>query len=170
MGKSPAVSVAEYLATSYEDGDREYVDGEVLKRQLGELDHGNAQGNVYFYLRTNYENLIWAGLEIRVQVKPSRFRVPEVTVMLGRKPTGAVIVQPPFIAIEVLSREDRAVDLQAKIQDYLEFGVMYVWVLNPIKCTAATYTSNGVVSHRDGVLRTENPEIVVPLSSIFQGD
>ncbi|MCU1258680.1 MAG: hypothetical protein JWO80_1565 [Bryobacterales bacterium] len=167
MAISTAVSVADYLATSYEDGDREYVDGEVLERHVGELDHGNVQGNIYFYLRMKYEHLIWAGPEIRVQVKPSRFRVPDVTVMLGRKPSGAIIVQPPFIAIEVLSREDRAVDLQAKIQDYLEFGVVYVWVLNPITCTAATYTPNGVVSHRDGVLRTENPEIVVPLSSIF---
>jgi hypothetical protein len=28
------ISVEEYLSTSYEDGDREYLDGEVLERNI----------------------------------------------------------------------------------------------------------------------------------------
>ena len=34
------VSVEEYLRTSYPDGDCEYVDGEIVERNVGEIDHG----------------------------------------------------------------------------------------------------------------------------------
>jgi hypothetical protein len=34
--------VSEYLETSYRP-DREYIDGEILERNLGELDHGRMQ-------------------------------------------------------------------------------------------------------------------------------
>jgi hypothetical protein len=41
MGTATLVPIEEYLSTSYEDGDREYVDGEVLERNLGEFDHSD---------------------------------------------------------------------------------------------------------------------------------
>jgi len=47
--------------------------------------------------------------------------------MLGAKPTERTIRKPPVIAVEVLSPDDRAgCDLEAKIADYLAFGVPYV--------------------------------------------
>ena len=33
------VSVEEYLNTSYDGADREYVDGRIVERNLGEKDH-----------------------------------------------------------------------------------------------------------------------------------
>ena len=54
-----------------------------------------------------------------------------------------------------------------KIDDYLEFGVAYVWVLNPRKLNAHVYSSQGMHAAIDGILRTQNPEIAVPLSAIF---
>ena len=44
------VSVEEYLGTSYPDGDREYVDGEIVERNLGEIDHADLQSRIVVYL------------------------------------------------------------------------------------------------------------------------
>jgi Uma2 family endonuclease len=167
MSTATLVSVEEYLATSYEDGDREYVDGEVLGRNLGEIDHSDLQSAAVTYLRTRYRGLVWSGVELRVQVKSSRFRVPDVTVVLGAKPSGRIITSPPFIVIEVLSPEDRADRMQTKIGDYLEFGVGNVWVLDPETKTAVAYTREGVTPVSEGALRTAKPVIELPLLELF---
>ena len=107
------------------------------------------------------------GLEVRVQVKARRFRVPDVSIMLDQKPLGRIITAPPFIVIEVLSPEDRAKDMKVKVADYLDFGVAYVWVLDSERKTASTYTRKGNSRISSGELRTANPEIILPLSELF---
>src|SRR5215467_1720230 len=129
MGTATQIPVDEYLRTSY-DPDRDYLAGQLVERNVGEVEHSDAQGNAYFYLRSRYKN-IWAGVEVRVQVKPDRFRVPDVAIVRGRKPQARIVTEPPFAVIEVLSPEDRAGDLQARIDDYLAFGIAFVWVINP---------------------------------------
>jgi Uma2 family endonuclease len=168
MGAAALVSVEEYLSTSYDDADWEYVDGEVLERNLGEIDHSDIQGSALFYLRRRYKHLAWVGPEVRVQVKARRFRVPDVSVVLGPKPAGRIVKTPPFIAIEVLSPEDRADRMQTKIADYLEFGVQYIWLLDPETKTAIVYTRNGITAVTEGVLRTAEPVIELPLAELFQ--
>jgi hypothetical protein len=46
------ISVQEYLGTSYRP-DCDYVDGEVLERNLGEFEHASAQREIIIYLSTN---------------------------------------------------------------------------------------------------------------------
>ncbi len=167
MTTATLVPVEEYLSTSYSP-DREYVDGVVLERNLGELDHSDTQGELIAYLRNRQKQLgIWAFPEQRVQVKPTRFRVPDICIVAGQKPNERIFTRPPFVCIEILSKDDRAVDLQEKIDDYLRFGVAYVWVVNPLTRRAWIHTSEGSQEAKDGILKTENPEITVPLSDIF---
>jgi Uma2 family endonuclease len=59
--------------------------------------------------------------------------------------------------------------MQEKIDDYLGFGVRYVWLVNPQSRRAYVYTSEGMTEVKDGVLRTREPEIAVPLAEIFPG-
>lgn len=167
MGTATLVPIEEYLSTRFEDGDREYVDGEVLQRNLGEIDHGSLQFSAAFYLRLHYSHLVWPVTEVRVQVKSKRFRVPDVSVMLGGKPDGRIIQAPPFIVIEVLSPEDRADRMQTKITDYLEFGVQNLWVIDPVTTTAVAYTPSRVTPVREGALRTTDPLIELPLAELF---
>jgi Uma2 family endonuclease len=55
-----------------------------------------------------------------------------------------------------------------KIADCLNYGVRYVWVLDPQTRKAFAHTNSGTHEVTDGVLRTENPAIEVPLSEIFE--
>ena len=57
--------------------------------------------------------------------------------------------------------------MQQKIDDYLAFGVRYVWVIDPQTRKAWIYTPDEIREVRDGVLRTENPGITVPLGDLF---
>jgi Uma2 family endonuclease len=102
-----------------------------------------------------------------VQVKPTRFCVPDLCVVAGPEPEEEIFTQPPFICIEILSKDDRLGELLDKISDYLAFGVRYVWVLDPIRRRAWVHSTSGNHEITDGVLRTEGPEIAVPLAEIF---
>jgi Uma2 family endonuclease len=168
MGVTTLVSVEEYLRTSYPDADREFIDGRIVERNVGEVDHSDVQSSILHYLRTHYKKQVWAGVEVRVQVSKTRFRIPDVTIMVGAKPAERIIRTPPLIAIEVLSPDDRAGDLEEKINDYLAFGVQYVWVINPDTHRAYSHTPNGSRETKDGVLRAESANIEIPLSEIFQ--
>ena len=92
--------------------------------------------------------------EQRVQVKARRFRVPDILVLTG-PPTGPIIKEPPFLCIEILSPSDRMAEMQERIDDYLDFGVRYVWLINPRKRRAFIYSSEGVqeVKRRNSIYR-----------------
>ena len=167
MGTTTLVSVEEYLRTSFPDADREYVDGRIVERNVGEVDHSDVQTAIAHYFRAHYNKRLWAGVEVRVQVKKTRFRIPDVTVVIGRKPVERIIHEPPLIAVEVLSPDDRAGDLEEKVADYLAFGITSVWVINPVTRRAFVHTPDGSHEVKDGVLRAESAKIEVPLAEIL---
>ena len=160
------IPVEEYLRTSYPDGDREYVDGEVVERNMGELPHAALQTAIVVYLRSHYPQF-WAVVEGRLQTKKTRFRVPDVMLFAGGMPQGRIAVTPPHLVVEVLSPDDRAADVQEKIEEYLAFGVPYVWIIHPRTRQAYVHTAEGARPVRDGFLRAENPDIAVPLTELF---
>src|ERR1700730_8655607 len=95
------VSVEEYLNTSYDGPDREYVDGRIVERNLGEKDHSRPHRRLIVFFGS-LENTLrtYSFPEQRVQVKATRFRVPDITVCLGAEPGEQVFRTPPFLAIE----------------------------------------------------------------------
>jgi len=159
--------VEEYLATSYPP-DCDYVDGHVQERNLGEWDHSRLQTAIsaYFFTRRK-EWGITVVVEQRVQVKPTRFRIPDVCVVLGT-PNEQILTRPPFLCIEILSKDDRMSQMQERIDDYLAVGVRHVWVLDPASRRAYLATAeSGLHEFRDQVLRTENPALDLPLDQVF---
>jgi Uma2 family endonuclease len=166
MAARTLISVEEYLSTSYRP-DCDYVDGEVLERNVGEHDHSSLQGDVYAYLRRYKKHGFFAFIDLRVQVKPSRFRIPDICVTMG-PPGEQILTKPPILCIEILSPEDRMKRVQERIDDYLQMGVPMVWILDPDAKRAYTATSaDGLHEVKTGVLRTESPVIQLPLSKIF---
>jgi Uma2 family endonuclease len=165
---STLVSVEEYLHSSFEDGDREYIDGRIVERNLGEKDHSRTQGElIYFFHTLRPTHHTYAYPEQRVQVALSRFRVPDLCVYIGGEPEEQVFRTPPFLVIEILSRDDRASEMQERIDDYLNFGVPFVWVIDPRLRRGYIHTVEGSREAKDGVLRTMDPEIVLPLQDMF---
>src|SRR5260221_3303720 len=98
MASRTLISVEEYLRTSYRP-DCDYVDGEVVERNLGEWDHSSLQKAFILYLGNREKQ--W-GIQVvpeqRVQVSATRFRIPDVTVVLGG-PDGQILRKQPFLCI-----------------------------------------------------------------------
>ena len=168
MGAATLILVEEYLSTSY-DPDREYVDGEIVERNLGEKTHSTIQGNLIYYFRLHRDE--WrtrAYPEQRVQVSPTRFRIPDVTVVKQSQDQGEIFTNPPHLCIEILSKDDTMQYMLQKIDDYLNFGVPYVWIISPRDRKGYVVTSTGMVEAKSGILETTDPAISVPLVELFE--
>ncbi|MEO8657644.1 MAG: Uma2 family endonuclease [Bryobacteraceae bacterium] len=160
------VGVEEYLSTDYSP-DRDYVDGELWERNVGEKDHSKIQVRLAALLFQRRRELgIHVFTEQRVRVSGARFRVPDLCVVAGPEPEEQVFTSPPFLCVEILSPEDRASRVQEKLADYLAFGVGFVWVIDPQSRRAFAYTRGGMVEAMTA-LRTSEPEITVELHELW---
>ncbi len=105
--QSARVPVEEYLATSYRP-DCDYVDGEIEERNLGEKEHSILQQALVFLFRLNRDTWhVEVFPELRVQVKPTRYRVPDVTVIQTGVSWERILRKPALLFVEILSPEDR---------------------------------------------------------------
>jgi Uma2 family endonuclease len=167
MSIATQVSVEEYLASSYHP-DCDYVDGEVLERNVGEREHSYVQKRLTILLGALEGRLdisVWP--EVRVQMKSTRFRVPDLCVYRGPGPTDPVFRRAPFLCIEILSPEDRMSRMEEKLGDYFGAGVEIVWVIDPVRRAASVHTATGSENVLDGVLRTLDPAISLLLEEIL---
>jgi Uma2 family endonuclease len=170
---SPKVlmDVDEYLRTSFDGADCEYLDGEVVERNWGERPHSDVQGNLTYLLRRLRARLgVRVVIEVRIQVNPHRFRIPDISVWRNDEVGGRIPTVPPFLAIEILSAEDRMVRVLPKTQEYLSIGVEWVWLVDPDEKSALIYSRESPAGAVCDVLRTENPHIEIPLADAFNLD
>ncbi|MEK7409638.1 MAG: Uma2 family endonuclease [Acidobacteriota bacterium] len=104
-----------------------------------------------------------------IRVAATRYRIPDLSIVAGPEPDEQIFTTPPFVCIEILSPDDRMEEVQEKIDEYLAFGVRYVWLINPRSRRAYVYTAEGIGEAKDGLLRTQDPELSVPLAEVFEG-
>jgi len=164
--KDLLVSVEEYLSTSF-DPDCEYIDGIIVERNVGEFIHGIWQLKLGSYL--DARGKIWGIYTVpawRMRVKPTRFRIPDITVVVGDRPKDPVLQQAPFLVVEIWSPEDKPSEWQTKLRDYRNLGIPYILVIYPDEPRFVLYTQDSEEELKDGMLRTKNPVIEVPLLEI----
>jgi Uma2 family endonuclease len=160
-------TVREYLATSWSP-DREFVDGRIEERNLGEKEHSILQRflTVLFAIkRTEWGVEVFP--ELRTQTEARKFRVPDVLVMRSESKFERYVTTPPLIAIEILSPEDSLRAMQEKAAEYRLFGVENIWVIDPEPRIAYRYTSVGLEEVRMGELTVPETPIRVVLSELF---
>lgn len=165
--REPFVTVEEYLHASYRP-DCDYVDGRIEERNAGEYDHGLLQllvGHLFMTNRTAWARRVVT--EVRTQVSRSRFRVPDLSILRADAPKEQILTHPPLIAIEILSPEDRMSRLQERVDDYLEFGVENIWVIDPETRRAWTADRFGLHLVQNGEIAVAETPIRVVLSELF---
>ena len=164
--RSGTISVEEYLNTSYSP-DREYRDGYVLERNLGDKEHSNLQASLAHYFRRRRKQWnIAVYTELRVQIRPNWYPIPDVCVYMLPDFDGPYPSQPPVLWIEILSPTDTAQGVWQKTQDLLAGGVPRVWIINPRTLTSELHTLDGI--HRVGaVLAIPGTPIEITLSDIM---
>jgi Uma2 family endonuclease len=137
-------TVREYLRTSWSP-DREFVDGRIDERNLGEKEHSIIQRFLTFlFMLHRREWGVEVFPELRTQTKARNFRVPDVLVIRSEEKFERYVTRPPLIAIEILSPEDTLRAMQEKAAEYRLFGVEHIWVIDPEPRIAYRYTSTGL--------------------------
>ncbi len=166
MVTGTCISVEEYLKTPYSP-DCDYVDGVVEERNLGELDHGLIQTRfAHFFLGLYKQTGLLPITELRMRVRENQYRVPDIVVTRG-KPDEQILTKPPLLCIEIISPEDRLSRLNVRIQEYLEFGVPVVWVVDPTEKLVWIYRRNGMEQASGESIKLDGTSLEVPFSEIF---
>jgi Uma2 family endonuclease len=131
MATKAAISLEEYLHTSFPGVDPEYRDGEIVERALPDYFHGATQlllGSFFMALRKRLP--VYACSETRMKLPEGRCLIPDVAVFWPSRPD-LVPDSPPLIAVEILSPDDRMTAVCEKLQEYRAWGVGHVWLVDP---------------------------------------
>ncbi len=167
MSSTTLVSVEDYLATSYRP-DRDFLDGKLQERNLGELEHSRLQSAILVWFWTHRKEWnILPLVEQRVQVARTRFRIPDVTVLRPDQAREPIITVPPLVLIEVLSKDDTLRSMRERVDDYLNFGVRHVWIVDPASKRAYVCTSTAFQEPEYGVLVVPDTPIRLVLRELF---
>jgi len=156
------VSLSEFLRTSFDGPDREYVDGEILERSMPKYSHASTQWRLsYLFGKLAESQPAFGATEQRVQTKDDRVRVIDLAVWAGAPPEEEVPSHHPLIAIEILSPGDPAAELLEKLHEYAGWGVPHIWVVHPAARTLMIYRDRAL-QETD---RLDAPELSASLSA-----
>jgi Uma2 family endonuclease len=163
------IPLDEYLGISYRP-DREYVDGEIRERNVGNWEHARVQALLAAWFGTQEKDWgITGSIAQRVRVSDSRVRVPDLVVLAaGAQPD--VQTDPPLPVIEIQSPDDCYSDTQERAQDYREMGVKTVWIVDPKTrtgrmCSGAEWVESSRLEVKGTPLYANLPDIFSQLTS-----
>jgi len=167
MDAKVQVPVEEYLKTSYEGPDPEYVDGEIVERAVPDLTHSTVQGRfieIFYELRKRHP--VQALPELRHKIRETRYRIPDVAVFAGRKPEEKYPSTPPYIAIEILSPDDRFSEVVRKLDEYRSWGIAHIWVVDPQLRRFLVYGATGLGEVTE--FRLPDYDVVITPQAVFE--
>ncbi len=132
MSARTAVPVEQYLHTSFPGLDREFRDGALVERTMPDYLHSRTQLLVGVFFEALRRKLsVYACPELRMKVREGLYLIPDVAVFWPSPPALSVPDTPPLVAIEILSPDDRMGEVRAKLEEYRQWGVKHVWLLDP---------------------------------------
>ncbi len=160
-------TVREYLRTTWSP-DREFVDGRIEERNLGEKEHSIIQRYLTFLFmlkRTEWKVEVFP--ELRTQTQSRRFRVADVLVTRAGDQFERYVTRPPLIAVEILSPEDTLAAMRDKAAEYRDFGVENIWIIHPEPRVVYRYTGTGFEEVKAGELTVPGTPIRIVLGEMF---
>ena len=108
----------------------EYVDGEAIVNPPPSFRHQEICARLHRLLTGQLSAGAVVALAVGWQlVEKRRLRIPDVVVLESR-PSGDIVIEPPLVAVEVLST-NRSNDLVRKATEYLDAGAGQYWIVDP---------------------------------------
>ncbi len=164
MGAKSALSVEQYLHTSFPDLDKEYRDGELVERSLPTYSHGRTQGRLFaFFEALRKAHSLHASVETRLKLRTGLYLIPDVAVFHGSDPP-EMPDYPPLVAIEILSPDDRLDAVAGKLEEYRAWGVPHTLAVDP--AAKRFYDYDGKMNQVNG-LRIPELDIELQPAAIF---
>jgi Uma2 family endonuclease len=129
---STGFSALEYYLHETWSPDREFVNGEIVERNLGEKSHAAWQialCRLLSDLRMSANIRVYP--ELRLQTSATNFRIPDVMAIDRNAPDEEIITHAPLLCVEILCPEDRYSKMEEKVEEYFRMGVPAVWIIDP---------------------------------------
>jgi Uma2 family endonuclease len=139
----------------------ELVDGRIVPMSPTNPEHGRIESNIVAALhhaaRTQNLGIVMTGeVGIFTRWNPDRVRGADVIFISHaqyerRTKTRGFLDVAPELVVEILSPENRHVDIRDKVREYLAIGVRLVLVVDPDSRAIAAHRPDGAVLHvREG--------------------
>ena len=134
----------DYLRMTFEH-DAEFVHGEIVERGMPDLIHGRIQSLIVIeFGKLTRAHHLYPCVEVRMKVAPGVYRIPDVAAFAPTLPEQAVPDKPPLVVVEILSKDDRQTDLMQKLEEYREWGVAHICVIDPSTKQFSMYADLGL--------------------------
>jgi Uma2 family endonuclease len=180
--KTKTLVTAEQFMEMEGEGSHELVRGEVIEVPTGNFRHGvicarlaRILGN--FGEETGFGYALCNDSAVRTERGPDTVRGADVSFYSNaRLPSGTSLPGlpdiPPDLVVEVYSPSNRRSEILGKVHEYLNVGVLMVWVVHPERRTVAIYRPGDPIPilHTDqGVLEDlpELPGFRCPVADLF---
>jgi Uma2 family endonuclease len=182
MATKTLLTVEQYAALQEPEGVRyELSQGELIVTPSASLFHNELRDELNSRLRSfvKSHNLGRVTSETDMVLVGEVVRRPDVAFIRSHRLQGVDIDQSPLpvspdLAVEIVSKNDRAEDLLVKVSQYLEAGAQAVWLIYPNSRLAYRYLPGKPapdVRREDADDKFEEPELLpgfsVPLAEIF---
>ncbi|MGD0898116.1 MAG: Uma2 family endonuclease [Thermoguttaceae bacterium] len=182
MATIETITTAEQLLAAGDVGRCELVRGELIIMSPAGAEHGWIITNIAVPLGRFVEQrslgvVFGAGTGFRIGHSPDTVRAPDVAFVtagrIGGKLARGFFPGAPDLAVEVLSPDDRAGEVLAKVQDWLDAGCLAVWVADPRTRTVTVYHSRSdivVLGESENISGGDLlPDFSLPVGELFQG-
>jgi Uma2 family endonuclease len=147
MATSTLITHEQYEHMVFEH-DAEFVEGRVVERPMPTAQHSIMQG---FLIRVLHMLMGLQALpELRLRTRPDRTRVPDVC-LIRIIPYSSPTTIAPYLCVEILSPEDRMIEVLTKVSEYLEMGVEFVWIVDPVSFTGEIRTKHDIKRVTNGI-------------------
>jgi Uma2 family endonuclease len=152
---SPLLTAADVERMSLPDKQVELVRGRLIVREPPGTQHGAIAAKLGYYLsdfvHRHASGVVFAqDTGFKITRDPDTVRAPDVA-FVGRDradripPRGYAELAPDLLA-EVLSPDDTAAEVLAKIADWLAAGTKLVWLVDPRRLEVRVYRQDGSLS------------------------
>jgi Uma2 family endonuclease len=155
MTAVPLMTAEELLRLHLPDKRTELVKGRLVVREPAGYRHGDVTMRLTlrlgpFVQDRNLGRLLAAETGFKLASDPDTVRAPDLAFIGTDRvpsppPTGFPALAPDLV-VEVLSPDDRAGEVLAKIADWLNGGSRLVWVVDPGRRVARVYRADGTQS------------------------
>jgi len=178
---SPITSAEELLRVEFPGNVTELVCGQLIVREPPGTRHGSIAARLT-YLPADHVYRHELGVVcsqdtgFKLESDPDTVRAPDVA-FIGRAhadqiPARGYAAFAPDLVAEILSPDDGAGELLAKVGQWLDAGTHVVWVIDPSRAEAHVYRGNGELTlvPADGVLEGELvlPGFECALAEVFR--
>jgi len=166
MSTRALVPVEEYLRMSFEGPDPEYLDGELVERNLGDDSHSSTQSNLDGILHPLKKKFrIHVRPEIHMRLAPTRISVADLAIF-REKPADRIPSSPPYVVVEIVSPGDRYIEIHDKLEEYRHWGIKHIWLMDPTSQTFSVYDDAGL--REVPVLVLPEYELTIQKSDVFE--